>query len=145
MRVRLLSSKPEKPVLRASKGCAKLLNKESRNVLRKRKHVRIRKKVWGSAEKPRLCVFRSLKNIYAQVIDDDRRITLVSVSTLSPELKDKVGGKSNTDAARMVGTLLAEKAKSCGINNVVFDRAGYLYHGRIAALADAARENGLKF
>ncbi len=144
--MRLLNSKPEKPESRASdKGCSELLKKESRNELRKRKHARVRKKVFGTPERPRLCVFRSLKHIYAQIIDDTRGVTLAAASTLSPEIRSRVGGKKNIEAARLVGQLIAEKAKERGITKVVFDRAGYKYHGRVAALADAARENGLDF
>ena len=116
-----------------------MIEKESRNVARVRKHVRVRAKVSGTAEKPRLCVFRSNKNIEAQIIDDTKGITLVSSS--STQLKLENGG--NCEAAAKVGADLAAKAK--GIEIVAFDRGGYLYHGRVAALADAAREGGLKF
>ncbi|RPF42783.1 LSU ribosomal protein L18P [Thermodesulfitimonas autotrophica] len=119
-------------------------NKPDRKELRERRRMRVRKKVYGTAERPRLNVFRSLKHIYAQVIDDDRGITLVAASSLSPELRGKVNG-GNIEGAAAVGRLIAEKAKAKGINKVVFDRAGYLYHGRVKALADAARENGLEF
>jgi len=119
-------------------------NKPDRKELRERRRMRVRKKVYGTAARPRLNVFRSLKHIYAQVIDDDRGITLVAASSLSPELRGKVNG-GNIEGAAAVGRLIAEKAKAKGINKVVFDRAGYLYHGRVKALADAARENGLEF
>ncbi|MGQ9512280.1 50S ribosomal protein L18 [Thermodesulfitimonas sp.] len=119
-------------------------NKPDRKELRERRRMRVRKKVHGTAERPRLNVFRSLKHIYAQVIDDDRGITLVAASSLSPELRGKING-GNIEGAAAVGRLIAEKAKAKGINRVVFDRAGYLYHGRVKALADAARENGLEF
>lgn len=119
-------------------------NKPDRKELRERRRMRVRKKVYGTAERPRLNVFRSLKHIYAQVIDDDRGITLVAASSLSPELRGKVNG-GNIEGAAAVGRLIAEKAKAKGISKVVFDRAGYLYHGRVKALADAARENGLEF
>ena len=118
-----------------------MIEKESRNVARVRKHVRVRAKVSGMAEKPRLCVFRSNKNIEAQIIDDTKGITLVSSS--STQLKLENGG--NCEAAAKVGADLAAKAKAKGIEIVAFDRGGYLYHGRVAALADAAREGGLKF
>ena len=118
-----------------------MIEKPSRNSIRKRRHLRVRAKVSGTAEKPRLCVFRSNKNIEAQLIDDVKGVTLVSAS--STQLKLANGG--NCEAAAKVGASLAEKAKAKGIEVVVFDRNGYLYHGRVAALADAAREGGLKF
>ena len=118
-----------------------MIEKESRNVARLRKHARVRAKVSGTAEKPRLCVFRSNKHIEAQIIDDVKGVTLVSSSSV--QLKLTNGG--NCEAAAKVGTDLAEKAKAKGIEIVAFDRGGYLYHGRVAALADAAREGGLKF
>ncbi|MCS6884559.1 MAG: 50S ribosomal protein L18 [Acidobacteriota bacterium] len=106
-------------------------------------HARIRKKISGTAERPRLCVFRSLKHIYAQLIDDTKGVTLCAASTLEKELRDASGG--NIKAARVVGKLIAERALAKGIEEVVFDRGGYLYHGRVKSLADAAREAGLKF
>jgi large subunit ribosomal protein L18 len=112
-----------------------------RNRTRKRIHVRIRRKLSGTAARPRLNVYRSLNNIYAQVIDDASGATLVSASSLSAKMK--TGG--NLAAAREVGKLVAERAKEKGIKAVVFDRGGYLYHGRVKALADAAREAGLEF
>ncbi|MGC9293144.1 MAG: 50S ribosomal protein L18 [Acidobacteriaceae bacterium] len=112
-----------------------------RNRLRKRIHARIRRKMTGTAARPRLNVYRSLNNIFAQVIDDAAGVTLVSASSLSAKLK--TGG--NVAAARAVGKLVAERAKEKGIRAVVFDRGGYLYHGRIKALAEAAREAGLEF
>ena len=118
-----------------------MIEKPSRNIIRKRRHLRVRAKVSGTAEKPRLCVFRSNKNIEAQLIDDVKGVTLVSAS--STQLKLANGG--NIEAAGKVGAALAEKAKGKGIEEVVFDRNGYLYHGRVAALADAAREGGPKF
>ena len=108
---------------------------------RLKRHKRVRAKISGTPECPRLCVFRSLKNIYAQVIDDVNGVTLVSASSL--ELKETYGG--NKDAAKEVGKLVAEKAIKAGIKEVVFDRSGYLYHGRVAELADGARDGGLKF
>lgn len=122
-----------------------MLKKETRSFIRKRKHLRVRKKVFGTPERPRLSVYRSLNHLYAQVIDDTRGVTLAAASTLSPEIKEQVNGRKNIEAARIVGRLIAEKAKAQGITKVVFDRGGNLYHGRIAALADAAREQGLEF
>ena len=118
-----------------------MIEKESRNVARLRKHARVRAKVSGTAEKPRLCVFRSNKHIEAQIIDDVKGVTLVSSSSV--QLKLTNGG--NCEAAAKVGADLAAKALAKGIEIVAFDRGGYLYHGRVAALADAAREGGLKF
>ncbi len=122
-----------------------MLKKETRSFIRKRKHLRVRKKVFGTPERPRLSVYRSLNHLYAQVIDDTRGVTLAAASTLSPEIREQVNGRKNIEAARIVGRLIAEKAKAQGITKVVFDRGGNLYHGRIAALADAAREQGLEF
>ena len=113
----------------------------SRNDRRLKRHARIRNKINGTATCPRLCVFRSLKNIYAQIIDDVNGVTLVSASSL--ELKDTYGG--NKDAAKEVGKMVAAKAIEKGIKEVVFDRSGYLYHGRVAELATGAREGGLEF
>ncbi len=118
-----------------------MIEKTSRTKVRQRKHLRVRAKISGTAEKPRLCVFRSNKNIEAQIIDDVKGVTLVSSS--STQLKLKNGG--NCEAAAKVGEDLAKKAIAKGIEIVAFDRGGYLYHGRVAALADAAREAGLKF
>ncbi len=115
-----------------------------RNTVRERVHKRVRSKVSGTAERPRLNVFRSLNHIYAQVIDDGSASTLVSASTLAKKGDEKRAG-GNVDAARVVGKLIAERARDRGIKKVVFDRGGYLYHGRIKALADAAREAGLEF
>jgi large subunit ribosomal protein L18 len=112
---------------------------------RKRRHYRVRQKVSGSDAKPRLCVFRSLNHIYAQVIDDSQGHTLVSASTLDTEIKGDSKGKSKTDRAEMVGLLLAKRAAKKKISQVAFDRGGYKYHGRVKALADAARKGGLKF
>ena len=118
-----------------------MIKKESRNVARTRRHARVREKISGTPSIPRLNVFRSNKGIYVQVIDDTTGKTLVSSSTI--ELKIKNG--SNIEAAKLVGADIAKKCKSAKIETVVFDRGGYLYHGRVAALAEAARENGLKF
>jgi large subunit ribosomal protein L18 len=110
---------------------------------RHRRHLRVRRSVSGTPERPRLCVYRSLKSIYVQIIDDTTAKTLLAAGTNSPELK---GAKvKKTDAARAVGKLIADKAKAAGITMVCFDRAGYKFHGRVKALAEAAREAGLKF
>ena len=121
--------------------------RKSRILQRKRRHMRVRNKVQGTLERPRLCVYRSLKNIEGQVIDDDAGRTLVGVSTLASELKEfsPEGKNRRVEEAKAAGKLLAEKAKAQGITAVVFDRGGYKYHGRVKALADAARESGLKF
>ncbi|HPF43557.1 MAG TPA: 50S ribosomal protein L18 [Syntrophomonadaceae bacterium] len=121
-----------------------MIKKTSKNVLRKGVHERIRKKVSGSSETPRLCVYKSLNHIYAQIIDDQNGVTLAAASTLEKEAGE-LSSKRNIEAAKRVGAMIAEKAKEKGITAVVFDRNGYKYHGRIAALADAARENGLDF
>ncbi len=122
-----------------------MLIKPDRKVLRANRQLRVRKKISGTAQRPRLNVFRSIRNIYAQIIDDDQGKTLVMVSTLSPELKGKLPLGGSIAAATAVGELLANKAKGAGIERVVFDRAGYIYHGRIKALAEAARAGGLEF
>jgi large subunit ribosomal protein L18 len=110
-----------------------------------RRHVRLRKRVKGTGEKPRLAVFRSLSHIYAQLIDDVSHATIVSASDLDPDLKKKVDGKKKADVATMIGSLVAERAREKGITQVVFDRGGYLFHGRVKALAEAARAGGLEF
>ncbi len=117
-----------------------MINKQSSNVARLRRHKRVRKAISGTPACPRLCVFRSLKNIYAQIIDDVAGATLVSASSLELE-----GNGGNKEAAKKVGELIAKKALEKGIENVVFDRGGYIYHGRVQELADGAREAGLKF
>jgi large subunit ribosomal protein L18 len=119
--------------------------KQSRQEIRQRKHIRVRKKVIGTPDRPRLCVYRSLNHIYAQVIDDMQGRTMVAASTLAAELRTGDGIGKNIEAARSVGKLIAERALAQGINRVVFDRGGNLYHGRVAALAEAAREQGLDF
>ncbi|HPB16075.1 MAG: 50S ribosomal protein L18 [Clostridia bacterium] len=116
-----------------------------KNTARKKKHDRLRNHLSGTAEMPRLNVYKSLNNIYAQVIDDTKGNTLVSASTLDPSLKETLKNGGNLDAAKQVGTLVAKKALEKGIKNVVFDRGGYVYHGKIKALADAARAAGLEF
>ncbi|MCX7773498.1 MAG: 50S ribosomal protein L18 [Clostridia bacterium] len=116
-----------------------------KNQIRLRKHDRVRKKITGTAERPRLCVFRSAKHIYAQIIDDVSSTTLVAASSLDEALKGKLEYTGNKDAAKEVGKLIGAKAVEKGIKQVVFDRGGYLYHGRIKELADGAREAGLDF
>ena len=118
-----------------------MIKNESRNELRKKRHARVRTKVYGTKDMPRLSVFRSNSQIFAQIIDDEKGTTLVSSSSISMKLKN--GG--NVEGAKLVGKDIAEKAKKAKIKSVVFDRGGYLYHGRIKALADAAREAGLEF
>lgn len=118
-----------------------MIKKESNNVARQRRHARVRNKVAGTAECPRLNVFRSNSHIFAQIIDDENGTTLVSSSSV--ELKIKNGG--NAESAKLVGADIAKKATAKGIKAVVFDRGGYQYHGRVAALAESARENGLEF
>ena len=120
-----------------------MINKVSRNEMRKQRHARIRAELSGTSERPRLNVFRSNANITAQIIDDEKGITLVSASTLEKDLNIKNGG--NVEAAKLIGEEIAKRAKKAKITKVVFDRGGYLYHGRVAALAEAARENGLEF
>ena len=120
-----------------------MIKKESRNVARTARHERIRNKVVGTTEVPRLNVFRSNSNIFAQIIDDTKGVTLVSASSIDKELKLENG--SNVEAAVKVGELLAKRAKDAKIKQVTFDRGGYLYHGRVEALAEAARQNGLEF
>lgn len=122
-----------------------MINKPNKNEIRLRKHDRVRKKIEGTAERPRLNVFRSLKNIYVQVIDDSTGNTLVAASTLDEALKGKLEHSGNKSAAKEVGKLIAQKALDKGIKQVVFDRGGYLYHGRIKELAEGAREAGLDF
>ncbi|HET6371207.1 MAG TPA: 50S ribosomal protein L18 [Nitrospiria bacterium] len=118
---------------------------EKKVLARERRHRRVRKKILGTTERPRLSVFRSGKHVYAQIIDDTASRTLMTASSLSPELKGELKRGSTRESAKKVGKLLAEKARAAGIEKVVFDRGGYLYHGRIKALADAAREGGLVF
>lgn len=112
---------------------------------RQRRHARVRAKVKGTTTRPRLCVFRSLNHIYAQIIDDTRGYTLTFASTRDTEIKEKAADKRKSDVAGLVGSLVAKRASSQGINQVVFDRGGYKYHGRVKALAEAARRDSLKF
>jgi large subunit ribosomal protein L18 len=119
--------------------------KDSPRIARRRRHLRVRAKVEGTGSMPRLSVFRSLNHIYAQVIDDIQGYTLVYASTLDPEIKSALDGKTKTAQSELVGSLIANRALSKGINKVVFDRGGFKYHGRVKALAEAARQAGLKF
>ncbi len=114
-------------------------------VARLRRHRRVRKHVSGTAERPRLSVFRSTNHIYAQLIDDTKEVTIASASTLDPELKSQISTGGNVEAAKKVGELIAKRALEKKIEQVIFDRGGFLYHGRVKALADAARGAGLKF
>ena len=120
-----------------------MIKKVSRNEMRVERHARIRRDLSGTADRPRLNVFRSNANITAQIIDDEKGVTLVSASSLEKELKIANGG--NVEAAKLIGAEIAKRAKKAKITKVVFDRGGYLYHGRVKALAEAARENGLEF
>ncbi|MBD8007233.1 50S ribosomal protein L18 [Bacillus norwichensis] len=120
-----------------------MITKLDKNKVRKKRHARVRTKISGTNERPRLSVYRSNKNIYAQLIDDETGVTLASASTLDKELNIESAG--NAEAAQQVGELIAKRAADKNIKSVVFDRGGYLYHGRVKALADAARENGLEF
>jgi len=118
---------------------------KEKRLARQRRHARVRKHVMGTPERPRLCVFRSLKHIHAQVIDDTRAHTLVSASTLDAEVREQLAGKDKEAQAEVVGQVLARRASEAGIQAVVFDRGGYKYHGRVKSLADAARKGGLQF
>ena len=122
-----------------------MISKIDKNQERKRRHLRVRNKVSGTAAAPRLCVYRSLNHIYAQIIDDTVGNTLVAASTLDKAIKADLAGKTKSEEAKLVGELLAKKALEKGIETVVFDRGGYLYTGRVVSLADGAREGGLKF
>ena len=122
-----------------------MIKRKDRDEARGRRHLRIRRTVAGDADRPRLCVFRSLAHIYAQVIDDRRRATLVAASSLDPEIRAEAAAAKKAEAGRLVGRLIARRAQEKGIRRVVFDRAGYLYHGRVKALAEGAREGGLEF
>jgi large subunit ribosomal protein L18 len=116
-----------------------------KRLARQRRHGRVRKRIHGTAERPRLSVFRSLKHMHTQIIDDVQGHTLVAASTLDAAVQTKVSGKNKSAQAAMVGELLAERAAQAGIKQVVFDRSGYKYHGRVKALAEAARKGGLEF
>jgi large subunit ribosomal protein L18 len=122
-----------------------MAKKKTRSLARVRRHIRVRKTVFGATERPRLAVFKSLSGIYAQIIDDMEGNTLVSASTVDKELREKVKGMKKTEQAKVIGQAVAERAKSQGISSVVFDRGGFRYVGRVKALADGAREGGLQF
>ena len=122
-----------------------MVSKESRQLVRAKKHMKIRNRFSGTAERPRLAVFRSNNHMYAQIIDDTVGNTLVSASTLEKEIKAELEKTNNVDAAAYLGTVIAKRALEKGINTVVFDRGGFIYQGKIAALAEAAREAGLEF
>ena len=122
-----------------------MLKKADKNANRLQRHKRVRRKITGTTQRPRLCVFRSSNNIYAQIIDDANRVTLTAASSLDAEVKGAVNHGGNKEAAKMIGEMIAKRAIEKGITEVVFDRGGYLYHGRVQVLAEAAREAGLKF
>lgn len=122
-----------------------MITKTDKNLVRKKRHARVRRTVVGTVERPRLNVFRSSKHIYAQLIDDVAGHTIVSASTLDKEIRDEISNGGNVEAAQKVGQLIAKRALEKGHQSVVFDRGGYLYHGRVKALAEAARETGLQF
>ncbi|HEY9714227.1 MAG TPA: 50S ribosomal protein L18 [Chroococcales cyanobacterium] len=122
-----------------------MITKPDRKLTRVKRHMRIRRRLAGNTERPRLCIYRSNKHIYAQIVDDSTAKTLVSASTLDPELREKLAKTWDRESAASVGSLVAKRAKEKGISKVVFDRGGYIYHGRIAAVAEAARESGLDF
>ncbi len=121
------------------------MSKDATRVARHKRHARVRAKISGTSDRPRLCVYRSLQHIYAQVIDDTQGRTLVSASTVDPEIARDIEGKKKLDQAEMVGLLVARRALEAGVTQVVFDRGGYKYHGRVKTLADAARKGGIKF
>jgi len=122
-----------------------MISKGDKNKARLKRHLRVRKKINGTTERPRLSVFRSAKHMYAQIIDDSKGVTIAAASTLEKEFLGSEENGGNVEAARKVGEAIAKRAKEKGIDKIVFDRGGYLYHGRIQALADAAREAGLEF
>lgn len=122
-----------------------MIKSENRKAKIQKKHQTIRIKITGTTETPRLAVYRSTKHIYAQLIDDVKGVTIASASSVDKDLKEKLGNGGNIESAKIVGETVAKKALKAGVKNVVFDRGGFLYHGRVAALADAAREAGLNF
>ena len=122
-----------------------MIKQKERKPLVQKRHRSIRLKISGTSEFPRLAVYRSTKHIYAQIIDDEKHVTLASASSTDKDLREQLGHGGNIDAAKLVGKTVAEKALKAGIKSIVFDRGGFLYHGRVAALADAAREAGLMF
>jgi len=122
-----------------------MINKSDKNKARIKRHLRVRKKITGTSARPRLNIYRSDKHMYAQIIDDSKGVTIASASTLDKDLSKDLANGATVEAAAKVGALIASRAKEKGIDKVVFDRGGYLYHGRVQALADAARESGLEF
>lgn len=122
-----------------------MISKPDKNAIRQKRHLRIRKKIFGDSTRPRLSVYRSLKHIYAQIIDDTKGHTLVACSTMDKQLRDSLKGKTKQEQAKIVGQEIAKRALAANIQTVVFDRGGYLYTGRIKQVADGAREAGLKF
>lgn len=122
-----------------------MIKKSDKNTLRRKKHMRVRKKITGTPVRPRLNVYKSSKNIYAQIIDDSNGVTIVSASTVETAIKGSVKSGGNVEAAKEVGKLIAQRAVEKGIKLIVFDRGGYVYHGRVKELADAARAEGLEF
>ncbi len=122
-----------------------MIKRKDRNLSRRRRHLRIRQTVRGDAARPRLSVFRSLAHIYAQVIDDARQRTLAAASSLDPEIREEAGKAKKAETSKLVGRLIAKRAQAQGVKRVVFDRGGYLYDGRVRAVAEAAREGGLEF
>ncbi len=122
-----------------------MINVKDKNAERVVRHKRVRKNISGTAQRPRLCVYRSLSKIYAQIIDDERRVTIVSASSLDKDIAPLLAGKTKTEQAKIVGEEIAKRAKKAKIKEVVFDRGGYVYTGRVAALAEGARDAGLKF
>ena len=122
-----------------------MYSKRDRNTDRVIRHARVRKKISGTTSMPRLCVYRSLKNIYAQIIDDSKGVTLAAASTVEKDVMAQLNDSAKKDAAKIVGKLIGERAKAAGVSQVVFDRGGYVYHGRVAELAAGAREAGLEF
>lgn len=122
-----------------------MITKKDKNAVRKIRHTRVRKKISGTPERPRLCVYRSLNHIYAQIINDHNGTTLAAASTLDRDLKEVIADKTKKEAAKIVGEAVAKKALEKGIKQVVFDRSGYIYHGRILEVAAGAREAGLEF
>lgn len=122
-----------------------MIGKVNRKATTRKRHYRLRRRLSGTTAAPRLAVYRSGKHIYAQIIDDTQMVTLAAASSVDKELREKMKSGANLEAAKLVGSLIAQRAKAKGVEDVVFDRGGNLYHGRIAALADAAREGGLNF
>jgi len=131
--------------IRVSEKEKKMIKTKIRKEQVQKRHRSLRTKISGTAEFPRLAVYRSTKHIYAQIIDDENNVTIASASTVDKDLKEKLAHGGNIEAAKVVGEAIAKKAKKAGVECVVFDRGGFLYHGRVAALADAAREAGLMF